>query len=88
MKKKILLLVLTACSIIAGSECFSQTAKVYEPGNYVQVKAPVDTTGTKTGKTYTTSTGVVYPVYISKAGKLFIVRVSRNGDVYKQYLKI
>ena len=42
---------------------------------------------TKTKYTYKTKDGKVYPVYLSKTGKAFIVRVSKkSGKEYKQYL--
>ena len=59
-----------------------------QQGNYVS------TTTTKvepknTGKTYTDSKGVKYPVYESANGKLYIIRTSKkSGNQYKQYLTI
>lgn len=41
---------------------------------------------TKTEYTYKDSKGRVYDVYLSKRGKAYIKRVSRNGREYKQYL--
>ena len=42
--------------------------------------------GTKTQYTYKTKDGV-YPIYLSKNGKAYIVRVSKkSGKQYKQYL--
>jgi len=90
MKRKIVFLLLVALAMFADST-FAQSkpnAKVDQTGNYVQVKQPVDTTGVNTGKTYTTSSGLVYPVKVSNNGKLFIIRISKNGKTYKQYLKV
>lgn len=89
LKLKLLFIAMIVLAMFADSYGQAKpNAKVNESGNYIQVKQPVDTTGTNTGKTYTTSTGVIYPVKVSSTGKLFIVRVSRDGRVYKQYLKI
>lgn len=69
----------------------SQTVKQDANGNYIAVKAANDTTNTggkATGKTYTDAKGNVYPVMISKNGKLFVIRTSKAGNQYKQYLKL
>ncbi len=71
--------------VIAGN---SQTVKMDASGNYVAVK---DTTLNykATGKTYTTEKGETFPVYLSKTGKLFVIRTSKTtGKEYRSYLKI
>ena len=75
-------------SMFADSKLFAQNAKVDANGNYVQIKQPVDTTGTKTGKTFTTSKGEVLPVFKSPTGSLFVIRTSAKGTRYKMYLKV
>lgn len=56
-------------------------------GNFRAVK---DTAASykATGKTYADDKGNTYPVYISAKGKLFILRTSKTGNQYKQYLKL
>lgn len=67
----------------------SQTVKQDKNGNYIAVKAAKDSTSAKpTGKTYTDTKGNVYPVMISKNGKLFVIRTSKAGNTYNQYLKL
>jgi hypothetical protein len=69
----------------------AQTVKQDAAGNYIAVKATRDSTGTSakpTGKTYTDTKGNVYPVMISKNGKLFVIRTSKTGNKYNQYLKL
>lgn len=57
-------------------------------GNYVALSHKADSTRNKaTGKTFTDSKGKTYPVYESVNGKLFYYRTSRNGNVYKAYIK-
>ena len=51
---------------------------------YVAVKD--STNNTITEYTYEDAKGNVYPIYISKNGRAFIIRTSRNGNEYKQYL--
>jgi len=69
------------------ADSFGQNAKLDSKGNYVYVKQPIDTTGNPTGKTFTDSKGVVYPVLLSKTGSLFVIRTSAKGTRYKYYLR-
>ena len=41
---------------------------------------------TLTGYYYQTTDGTKYPIYMSTNGKCFIIRTSKNGKQYKQYL--
>jgi hypothetical protein len=76
--------------IIACLNLSAQNARKDASGNYVAVTSVKDSvTGKPTGKTFTTSKGEVFPVYESKNGKLYVIRVSKNtGKEYKQYLKL
>lgn len=40
----------------------------------------------KTPYTYQTADGKIYPIYISQRGSCFIIRISKAGKQYKQYL--
>jgi hypothetical protein len=67
----------------------AQTVTKDAQGNYIAVKAPkIDDKPQDTGKTFTDTKGNVFPVYVSKNGKLFVIRTSKTGTQYKQYLKI
>ena len=67
----------------------AQTVTKDAQGNYIAVKATETTEKAKdTGKTFTDTKGNVYPVFISKNGKLFVIRTSKTGSQYKQYLKL
>lgn len=71
---------------IAGN---SQTVKKDANGNYYAVKMAKDSTGgTETGKTFTATDGTKFPVMMSKNGKLYVIRQSKTGTTYKQYLKL
>ena len=85
MKKLTLILSL----FLASSLAFSQTKVSKDAnGNYIQVKATRKASEDKpTGQTLTLSNGDVYPIYESVNGKLYIKRISKNGNEYKQYLK-
>lgn len=41
----------------------------------------------KTKYTYRDSNGVVYPIYISKNNKVFIIKTNKKGKKYPYYLK-
>ena len=67
----------------------AQTVQKTKDGNYIAVVASKMAEKPKdTGKTYTDSKGNIYPVFISKGGKLFVIRISKAGKEYKQYLKL
>lgn len=83
--RSLLIMLLSICLYSAAS---AQNAKLVN-GNYVAItKAKADTTPKATGQTFTDAKGNVYPVYKSVNDKLYIIRTSRNGNQYKQYLKV
>ena len=85
MKKSILLFAFLGCFLAGKSQKVTTDAK----GNYIAVKHTADTSKSiPTGKTFTNSKGEVFPVFTSANGKLFVNRVSKSGNSYKQYLKI
>lgn len=56
-------------------------------GNYVVAKK--DSASNKsTGSTITDKDGKIHPVYITAKGKLYYMRTSKNGNVYKCYIKV
>lgn len=80
--KKVLLI----ASLFIVLTAHAQTKVVKDAnGNYSAVKR--DTLSKPTGHTFTDSKGNVYPVFISARGKLYYMRTSKNGNVYKCYLK-
>lgn len=84
--KRIIILAAILSLYFAGN---SQTIEKTKEGNYIAVKATkIDEKPTGTGKTFTDTKGNVYPVFISKNGKLFVIRTSKTGSQYKQYLKL
>lgn len=67
----------------------SSQVKVDAQGNYVSTSVGRTKGDTiNTGKTYTDSKGVVYPVFKSSTGKLYCPRISKNGNYYRYYLKV
>lgn len=81
------LLLLPALLIVLSAHAQTKAVKDAS-GNYV-TSHKADTTGNKpTGHTFTDSKGKTYPVYESVNGKLYYYRTSRNGNVYKAYIKV
>lgn len=87
--KRLFIMVALACMV--GATSFAQG--VQRQGNtFVQVEKPKSDKVTlkndkKTEYTYKAKDGNVYPIYLSKNGKAFIIRISKKtGREYKQYL--
>lgn len=76
----LLAVTLTLCSQI----------KIDAKGNYVSSSySRVKGDTVNTGKTYTDSKGVTYPVFKSSTGKLYCPRISKtSGNYYRYYLKV
>lgn len=85
MKKTLIILTL----LFLGTISHAQTkVKQDEKGNFIQVRENLPEKDKETGQTYTDTKGQEYKVYKSKNDKLYIVRVSKGGNEYKQYLKV
>ena len=81
-------LALVALAFMVGAPIFAQDVK-REGNTFVQVQSDKVSlkNDTKTQYTYKDKDGKEYPIYLSKNGKAFIVRVSKkSGKEYKQYL--
>lgn len=66
----------------------SGAQNVQRQGNvFVEQKAARTTQAQKTEYVYKAKDGKEYPIYLSKNGKAFIIRVSKKtGKEYRQYL--
>ena len=85
MKKTTIVLAL----MLAFSTGFSQTkVRLSDDGSYVQIKKDIKADDENTGKIVTLNDGKQYPIFRSAGGKFYIVRTSKAGNQYKQYLKI
>ena len=81
-------LALVALAFMVGAPIFAQDVK-REGNTFVQVQSDKVSlkNDTKTQYTYKDKNGKEYPIYLTKNGKAFIIRVSKkNGREYKQYL--
>lgn len=83
MKKLLFAAMLLMCVTV-----YSQNAKIDSKGNYIAVTTTKESGGKPTGKTFTDAKGIVYPVMVSKNGKLYYTKISKNGNEYKVYLKL
>ena len=81
MKKFILISFVILLGIIAN-------AQVIKEGNtFKQIKEKTETVEQKTPYQYEDSKGNKYPIYKSKRGKYYIIKISKNtGKEYKYYL--
>lgn len=96
MKRYFLMLFLSLVALALEAQT-TTTKKESKPnvtvtadGNFVAIpKAATTETAEKTDKTYTDREGKVYPVYRTKKGKHFVMRVSKKtGNPYKYYLEL
>lgn len=74
-----------AVLILISINCFSQNNVKLEGSIFVE--QTVELKDTKTNLSYKDKKGNIYPIYLSKRGKAYIIRVSKKtGKEYKQYL--
>lgn len=80
MKKAIL-------CILLALFCISVDAQVKREGNTFKVEQTTKASDTKTQFTWEDSKGNKYPIYITKRGACYVLRVSKKtGKEYKYYL--
>jgi len=79
----------TLLLLFISSFGYAQSIKQNADGNYTAVAKQDSTQAKNTLKTYTDTKGNIYPVWISKNGKLFIKRISKTTNKsYNQYLTL
>lgn len=84
IKTKIAIMVIFSLLSLSG---FTQTKVVIDSkGNYRTLAVNKAATSTPTGKTFTDSKGNKYPVMQSVNNKLYYLKTSKTGNVYKVYL--
>lgn len=87
-----LMTILVICLISNASYSQSVNAKIDADGNYVEYKAPATEASLTKGcevsaAKYKAKDGTMYKVYLSKKGKVFIVKKSKKGNYYRYYLR-
>jgi uncharacterized protein YxeA len=90
MKKILTLIILLfALTLLFGSfTVFAQQRVTKDAqGNYVIAKRD-STVNKPTGNNIIDKNGQSHPVYITKNGKLYYMRTSKSGNIYKCYIKV
>lgn len=85
MKKLFVMLALVVCAISLSAQTDSLSYK-REGTNFTKVQTIQQSSDVKTIYTYTIK-DTAYPIWITKNGRCYIIRTSRNGNEYKQYLE-
>ena len=82
----IAIMLATACNINAqGTQNRTESNATLVGSTFVQSKRNNTTGAIKTAYNWKSAKGEVYPLWLSKNGHAFVVRVSRNGNEYKDY---
>lgn len=81
--KKIFNLLLLLCLMIAVPAKAEEVKR--DGNNFTVIKTVTNSQDVKTVYTYTIK-DTVYPIYITKNGRCYIIRTSKNGNEYRQYL--
>lgn len=81
MKKILFVIAVLLCAAMA----YSQDTYTREGNNFTKTETVTTSQDSLTTYTYTYK-AVVYPIYITKNGRCYIVRMSKKGNEYRQYL--
>lgn len=73
-----------AAMLLCGM-CVNAQSVNREGNNFTQVQVVKKSEDKQTQYTYTIK-DKVYPIWITKNGRTYIIRTSKNGNEYKQYL--
>ena len=78
--------IIISALLLVGFQAMAQQKVTQDRnGNFVSIVKK--DTAKATGKFYIDSKGVLCPVFRSPGGKLYALRTSKNGKVYKFYIK-
>lgn len=80
MKKYFVIAAMLLCGVCANAQSVNR-----EGNNFTQVQTVKQSEDKQTKYTYTIK-DKVYPIWITKNGRCYIIRTSKNGNDYKQYL--
>lgn len=85
MKKLFVMLALMVCAITMSAQA-DTVSYTREETNFTEVQTVQQSSDVKTIYTYAVG-NAVYPIWITKNGRCYIIRTSKNGNEYKQYLE-
>ena len=77
---------LIAVLLVIGVAVVSAQEVKREGNNFTVEKTIQQSSDVQTQYTFTIKDNV-YPIWITKNGRCYIIRISKNGNQYKQYLK-
>lgn len=88
MKQTLFYLALLFCAVVIccvfSAKAFSQEVK-RDGNNFTVEKTLQQSSDVLTAYTFTIK-DEVYPIWITKNGRCYVIRISKNGNQYKQYL--
>lgn len=82
MKKILVSIVLALCACTI----FAQDTYKREGNNFTKVQTVQSSSDIQTVYTYTIK-DTTYPIWITRNGRCYVIRISKNGKRYKQYLE-
>lgn len=85
MKKIIIAIVLTLCAITISAQS-DTTNFVRQGNNFTKVQKVQSSQDICTSYTYTVK-DVTYPIWITRNGRCYVIRTSKQGKQYKQYME-
>lgn len=85
---------LFGCLVLLAQNAKAQSIQRDAQGNYhsttkvatIATFESLTKGSTKTGATFTTAKGEKFPVWLSKNNAAFVVRTSKDGKFYRQYM--
>ena len=88
-QRKTLLIWLVLIVLLAALGASAQTVKKDATGIYCTEQTVKDSAYTRTMEFYKDASGILYPIFVSKNGKYFVIHTSKkSGKSYRHYLKI
>lgn len=81
MKKLFVMLALMVCAITMSAQA-DTVSYTREETNFTEVQTVQQSSDVKTIYTYAVG-NAVYPIWITKNGRCYIIRTSKNGNEYK-----
>ena len=79
-------LLLTLVAIAIATYVFGQNNYTREGNNFTKTVTVAASQDSLTTYTFTVK-DVVYPIWVTKSGRCYIVRTSKNGNQYRQYIE-
>ena len=79
--------ILLTIALVLGTMAMTAQVQRDDQGNFFSASAAKAVHDSTTTYTYTNAKGVVYPVYVGRKGGNYVWITSKNGNLYRKYLK-